>query len=107
MLCPRARPRKGPGVLWVSSKMMFRLFRHGGPLHRRGVVNSAHRCRTRYEPRGCETERSTWRPELARFYSYLDDFLRWRHAGKLQMAPEAAGAGEPPLAPNAKQLVED
>jgi len=28
------------------------------------------------------------------FYTYVDSFLKWRHAGRLETAPEAAGAGE-------------
>jgi HAE1 family hydrophobic/amphiphilic exporter-1 len=34
------------------------------------------------------------------FYTYMDNFLKWRPAGKGQ-APEAAGADEPVLLPNA------
>jgi len=28
------------------------------------------------------------------FYTYVDSFLKWRHVGRLEAAPEAAGAGE-------------
>jgi HAE1 family hydrophobic/amphiphilic exporter-1 len=38
------------------------------------------------------------------FYTYMDTFLKWRHAGERQVVPEAAGAGKPRLAPDAKYL---
>jgi hydrophobic/amphiphilic exporter-1 (mainly G- bacteria), HAE1 family len=41
------------------------------------------------------------------FYTYMDGFLKWRRAGKLKTVPEAAGAGEPLLAPDANQLVQN
>ena len=37
------------------------------------------------------------------FYTYMDVVLKWRHAERLT-APVAAGAGEPLLAPNTKDL---
>jgi HAE1 family hydrophobic/amphiphilic exporter-1 len=36
------------------------------------------------------------------FYTYMDNFLNWRRAGKRQVAPEAVGAGKPLLVPNVK-----
>jgi HAE1 family hydrophobic/amphiphilic exporter-1 len=36
------------------------------------------------------------------FYTYMDNFQQWRHAGKRQPAPEASRAGEPLLVPNTK-----
>jgi hydrophobic/amphiphilic exporter-1 (mainly G- bacteria), HAE1 family len=41
------------------------------------------------------------------FYTYMDGFLKWRHAGKVETVPEGAGAGEPLLAPGATQVVHD
>jgi HAE1 family hydrophobic/amphiphilic exporter-1 len=36
------------------------------------------------------------------FYTYMDNFLKWRHAGKRRPALEASRAGEPLLVPNTK-----
>jgi hydrophobic/amphiphilic exporter-1 (mainly G- bacteria), HAE1 family len=41
------------------------------------------------------------------FYTYMDALLKWRHAGKLQPAAEVAGAGQPLLAPDPKNLAQD
>jgi HAE1 family hydrophobic/amphiphilic exporter-1 len=41
------------------------------------------------------------------FYTYMDVLLKWRHAGKLQLTTEAAGAGGPLLAPNPEDLAQD
>ncbi len=38
------------------------------------------------------------------FYTYMDTFLKWRHAGNRQVVPEATSVGEPLLAPDAKHL---
>jgi HAE1 family hydrophobic/amphiphilic exporter-1 len=41
------------------------------------------------------------------FYTYMDVVLKWRHASKLQLATEVAGAGGPLLAPNPEDLAQD
>jgi hydrophobic/amphiphilic exporter-1 (mainly G- bacteria), HAE1 family len=38
------------------------------------------------------------------FYTYMDSVLKWRQSGKLRLAAQAAGAGDPLLAPNADDL---